>query len=98
MVSRSLPTNAASDGDPLVHRAIGQGLGQMDTADILRTVEVCDGAGDLQCAVEAAGGEAHAVGRIAQKRRSAGVRPRRRLDDGRGRVALRETSSSPSAA
>lgn len=56
----------------------------METADPGLAVEIGEGAGDLQNAMEAAGGEAHGVGRLADELDAVAVRASRLLKRRRG--------------
>ena len=79
-------------------RAVGERLGEMRTRHRFGAVEIGDGAGELQHAVEAARAEGEAVGRLANERRP---RPVERRDALRsppaGAAALAATPGSPSA-
>ena len=66
-VARVLPGLASRRAQLLgFFAAIGQGLGEVVSADGCRTVEVGDGPGKFQNAVEAARGKRQALGGLAQ--------------------------------
>ena len=73
---RSTPLVSRRPAHFVRKRTIGQRFGEMDAADLFRAVEVGERSCHPQHAVIAAGGEPHGVGRIAQQRKSARVRPR----------------------
>lgn len=78
--------------------AIGERLRQVAAADGGRIVEIGDGAGELQNAVETAGRQVEPLGGLAQQRQAGRIGPRRLLDDRTGRGGVRGEPASPSSA